>query len=94
MKLLLFLEAKNYSFDNYLLFIPSYILIVLIRSYVSTKIKWLIDKRYISISKMLFIYGLFVFFISLVIFILTSIIPGYVGEKFGNIFPQFYLINW
>ena len=66
-KFLLFLKGNNYLFNSNLLFIPGYLLIVLIRSYVYTKIKWLIDIRYISISKMLFIYGLFGFFISLII---------------------------
>ena len=94
MKFLLFLDNQSYKFNLYLLFIPGYILIVLIRSYVYTKIKWIIDIRYIFISKMLFIYGVFGFFISLIICILTSIIPGKIGEKIRYTVPSLDSFNW
>ena len=94
LKLLLFLDINNYQFNSKFLFIPCYILIVLIKAYTYTKIKWLIDIRYISISKMLFIYGVFGFLISLIICIFTCNFPGFIGDAFGNFPSQSYSINW
>ena len=93
-KFLLFLHKQNNKFNLNLLFIPGYILIVLIRSYVYTKIKWIIDIRYISILKMLFIYGAFGLFLSLIICILTKIIPGNVDDNIGNTYDDLNSISW
>ena len=93
-KTLLFLSTNKNLFNLNLLFIPGYILTTFIRSYVYTKIKWLMDMGYISNSKILFIYGLFGFFTSLIIYILTSIFPGYIGENFGNFSPVSNSVNW
>ena len=47
-----------------------YLFLIIIRSYVNTKIKWLIDLKYISPNKILIMYGvigtIFCFFISLI----------------------------
>ena len=77
-----------------LYYVPLYFLIMLIRSYVNTKIKWLMDIRYISISKMLLIYGSFGFFTSLIIYILTSIFPCFISETFENFSSPIESINF
>ena len=93
-----FLLYKRYEKDNYNLYllfivIPAYLLIIFIRSYVYTKIKWLIDIRYFTISKILLIYGLFGFFLSIIINILANTID-YLEIKYGNKTSQSYSINW
>ena len=93
-----FLLYKHYEKDNYNLYqlfivIPAYLLIIFIRSYVYTKIKWLIDIRYFTISKILLIYGLFGFFLSIIINILANT-NDYLEKKYGNKTSQSYSINW
>ena len=92
-KFLLFLYSYNKPLDLKLLFIPYYLLITLIRSYVYTKIKWLMEIRYISNSKILLILGSFGFFISLIICIFTSIFPSFISEKFVNYSSQLHTIS-
>ena len=95
MKILSFLEIKKGPINLVdILFISYYLLICFIRSYVYTKIKWFMDIRYISNSKILLIYGIFGFLISVIIYIFTNIFPGYIGEKFGNFSPVPNSINW
>ena len=91
-KLFLFIKQTENLLSLNLLFIPFYLLIIFIRSYTYTKIKWLIDIRYIGISKMLFIYGIFGFFISLIICIITSIFPGLIKGIYDPT-PEPYSIN-
>ena len=94
MKLLLFLESiKSLNLVS-LFYIPIYLLIEVIRSYNWTKIKWLIDIRYVSIQTILIIYGLFGLFTSLMFYILNSRFNWLVNEKFENIFSKSYSIDW
>ena len=94
MKILSFLEIKKSPINLVdILFISYYLLICFIRSYVYTKIKWFMDIRYISNSKILFIYGLFGFFTSLIICILANTVR-YFKTTYGNYSFQSNLINW
>ena len=79
---LIYEKQKDDGFNSKLFFILCYIFILVIKSYVYTKIKWLMDIRYITIPQILFLYGLFGFFISLVICILASIFIGSFWEGF------------
>ena len=54
--------------------IISYILIMSLRSYVNTRIKWLMDSKYISGIKLLLIYGILGTFFSLIICIVSTFI--------------------
>ena len=93
MKLLLFLKINNFSLNWKLLYIPFYLIITLIRSYVNTEIKWLIDIRYISVQKMILICGIFGFFTSLIFYIINRKF-----NWFGEIAIENYIlqldINW
>ena len=52
-----------------------YFILITFRSYINTKLKWLIDKKYISPIKLLILYGIIGFFFSLIICIVASFIP-------------------
>ena len=97
MKTLSFRESykkKPFNLNLLFIFIPCYLIIALIRSYVYTKIKWLMDIRYITIPKMLFIFGIFGFIVSLIICILTCIFPHLIGDAFGHFDLLSYSIDW
>ena len=95
LKLLTSLRSNEDKIGLQLFYIPLFSLLILfIKSYTYTKIKWLMDIKYISISKILLMYGLFGFFISLVIYILSIIYFHSFGEKFGNDKFQTAPINW
>ena len=87
-------KKKPFDLNHLYIFIPCYLLITLIRSYVYTKIKWLMDIRYITIPKMLFTFGVFGLFISLIICILTCIFPHLIGDVFGHFYLLSYSIDW
>ena len=61
-----------------------YFILILIRSYVNSKIKYYIDKTYISISKLLIFYG----FIGTIIFIIICLITTYVECSSLSIFSH------
>ena len=77
--------TANGKIELQLFYLPLiFVIILFIKSYTYTKIKWLMDIKYISISKMLLIYGLFGFFTSLIIYIVTiKYFPSF-DEYFGN----------
>ena len=85
LKLFTSIKANGDIIDYKLFYLPLIFLVILfIKSYTYTKIKWLMDIKYISIPKLLFIYGLIGFFTSLIIHILTNKYFISFGEKFGN----------
>ena len=69
-------DKLEYSKNKWLIPIGiiSYILIMSLRSYVNTRIKWLMDSKYISEIKLLLIYGIFGAFFSLIICIISTFI--------------------
>ena len=95
MKLLSYMQKNSVdSFNKKLLFdILFYLLTVLMNSYAYTKAKWLIDIRCFPISKILIVYGLFGFFISLIIHIFTMIFPCFISEALEKSFSQPYSFN-
>ena len=57
------------------LLFPIYILLIILRSYVVTKIKWLIDLKCISASKIFVLYGIIGFSFTFIICIISTFIP-------------------
>ena len=64
--ILSFVKERNENITNkklytenplYLIGIIFYFILIILRSYVNTKIKWLMDSKYISIAKLIIIYG-------------------------------------
>ena len=49
-----------------------YSILIILRAYMTTKIKWLIDKKYISASRIFFLYGIMGFFFCLIITIIAT----------------------
>ena len=62
--------------------IIGYLLLITLRSYVNSKLKWYMDLKYISANKLLMIYG----FLGTVICFITCLITtfGYCEETFSN----------
>jgi len=51
-----------------------YIILITLRSYVNSSLKWLMDLKYISDKKLLMIYGIFGAIISFIICIITTFV--------------------
>jgi hypothetical protein len=58
----------------YLIGIIVYLILIILRSYVNTKIKWLMDLKYISLSRLLLLYGLIGIIMSSVACTITTFI--------------------
>ena len=87
--------ANNGQFNLNQIYIPiCYLFILIIKSYIYSKIKWLMDIRYFSISIVLCVYGLFGFLISLVMCILTNIFPSTIFEAYRNYASENETINF
>ena len=94
MKCFICLESNNYELSSKLLFIPCYLVILIIKAYAYNKIKWFMDIRYISISQILFIYGLFGFCITLIISILAMIFKFSILSDFINYYFLSYSVDF
>ena len=64
--------------------LPLYFILITFRSYVHTKIKWLIDLKYISTSKILTIYGIIGFAFCFLICLISTFIPCNTSDNEGN----------
>ena len=71
-KLKILYVAKNWLAA---ILFPLYVILIILRSYVVTKIKWLIDLKCISASKIFIIYGIMGFSFTFIICIITTFIP-------------------
>ena len=69
-------ENLIYVRDWWIIFIGLgiYSILIFLRAYVTTKIKWIIDKKYISASRIFFLYGIVGFFFCLIITIIATFI--------------------
>ena len=67
-----------------ILALPLYFILITFRSYVHTKIKWLIDLKYISASKILCIYSIIGFAFCFLICIISTFIPCNTSNDEGD----------
>ena len=59
-----------------------YLALIIYRSYVNTKLKWLMDLKFVSISKIFLLYSIIGFVISLIICLISTFIPC--GKSYSN----------
>ena len=81
--LIAYLDDKGKIYKTYKIIIPIGIIIFLaityLRSYVTCKVKWLMDLKYISSSRLLMIYGLMGFIICSLAGIITTLVSCKAG---------------
>ena len=88
---------KNYYVKNAYLVpigIIVYLILITLRSYVNSSIKWLMDLKYISEKKLLMIYGLMGTLISSIICIITTFIECKNEEDISDIYDYICKVKY
>ena len=79
--------------------LPFYFALIIYRSYVNTKLKWLMDLKFVSISKIFLFYSIIGFANCLIIVVISTFFPCYVpiGDKSKdnyNIYDYFCKVKY
>ena len=69
--------------------LPLYFILIIYRSYVNTKLKWLMDLKFVSISKIFLFYSIIGFIHNLVICLISTFIPCGESESDYSILDYF-----
>ena len=89
-------RLKNYYVKNEYIVpigIIVYLLLITLRSYVNSSLKWLMDLKYISDKKLLMIYGIFGAIISFIICIITTFVECKNNIDIADIYNYICKVN-